>query len=117
MNLKDVTNSRKLIVRDNDHASKTRVQGTWGENAHYVWLKKENIMDIHNGKTMLTFWDAEKDYKIYDEQNRVVEITKGEELYTHYDKVESSVRARYEKTQTKETTKTTTRTTTTKKSR
>ncbi len=117
MNLSDVTISKKLIVTENDHAVKTRVPGTWGENVHYVWLRKENIMDIHNGKTMLTFLDAEKDYKIYDEQNRVVETIKGEELYTHYDKVESSVRERYEKTQSKEATKTTTRTTTTRKSR
>ena len=60
-------------------------------------LRKENIMDIHNGKTMLTFLDTSKDYKLYDEQNRVVTTKKGDELYTHYDKVESSVRERYEK--------------------
>lgn len=56
-------------------------------------------MDIHNGKTMLTFLDTSKDYKLYDEQNRVVTTKKGDELYTHYDKVESSVRERYEKVQ------------------
>ena len=33
---------------------KTRVPGTWGEEARYVWLRKENIMEIHGGKTMLT---------------------------------------------------------------
>ncbi len=44
-------------------------------------------MDIHNGKTMLTFLDTSKDYKLYDEQNRVVTTKKGDELYTHYDKV------------------------------
>lgn len=116
-NLSDVTISRKLIVEENDHAVKTRVPGTRGENARYVWLRKENIMDIHNGKTMLTFLDSGKDYKLYDEQNRVVETQKGDELYTHYDKVESSVRERYEKSQMKEKTTTQTRTTTTKKVR
>ena len=54
-------------------------------------------MEIHGGKTMLTFLDSTKDYKLYDEQNRVVTTQKGTELYTHYDKVESSVRERYEK--------------------
>jgi hypothetical protein len=102
-NLSDVTISKKLIVEENDHAVKTRVPGTWGENACYVWLKKENIMDIHSGKTMLTFIDSSKDYKLYDAENRVVETKSGEELYSHYDKVESSVREKYEKTQAKET--------------
>ena len=74
-------------------------------------------MDIHNGKTMLTFLDSGKDYKLYDDQNRVVETQKGDELYTHYDKVESSVRERYEKSQKTERTTTKTQTTTTKKAR
>ena len=80
----------------------------------------ENIMDIHSGKTMLTFIDSSKNYKLYDEENRVVETKRGEELYSHYDKVEASVREKYEKTQTKETTKTKTvqqKTTTTVKKR
>ena len=85
-NLSDVTISKKLIIEENDHAVKTRVPGTWGEEARYVWLRKENIMEIHGGKTMLTFLDSTKDYKLYDEQNRVVTTQKGTELYTHYDK-------------------------------
>ena len=105
-NLSDVTISKTLIVKENDHAVKTRIPGTWGENARYVWLNKENIMDIHSGKTMLTFIDSSKNYKLYDEENRVVETKRGDELYKHYDKVESSVRERYEKTQTKTETKT-----------
>ena len=56
-NLSDVTISKKLIIEENDHAVKTRIPGTWGDEARYVWLRKENIMDIHNGKTMLTFLD------------------------------------------------------------
>lgn len=100
MNLLDVTISKKLIVTENEHAVKTRVPGTWGENVRFVWLNKENVMDIHNGKTMLTFIDSNKDYKLYDDQNRVVETKRGEELYGHYDKVESTVREKYEKTQT-----------------
>lgn len=111
-NLSDVTISKTLIVKENDHAVKTRIPGTWGENARYVWLNKENVMEIHNGKTLLTFLDKNKNYKIYDEENRVVQTMKGEELYTgHYDKVESSVRERYEK-QADKTVQTTTKTTT-----
>lgn len=108
-NLSDITISKTLIASENDHAVKTRVPGTWGEKVRYVWLKKDNIMDIHSGKTMLTFLDDAKDYKLYDAENRVIETVKGDELYKHYDKVESAVRERYAKTQTKTQEKTQTR--------
>ena len=116
-NLSDVTISKKLIAEENDHAVKTRVPGTWGKDVRYVWLHKENVMDIHNGKTMLTFLDTSKDYKLYDEQNRVVTTKKGDELYTHYDKVESSVRERYEKVQKEQKKTTKKKTVTTRKER
>ena len=118
MNLSDVTISKTLIQTENERAVKTRIPGTWGEKARYVWIKKENIMEIHSGKTMLTFIDREKDYKIYDKDNRVVETMRGEALYSnHYDKVESSVRKRYEKSQVETETKvkTATKTTTQRK--
>ncbi|MEG0962000.1 MAG: PcfB family protein [Lachnospiraceae bacterium] len=118
LKLSDVTISKTLITVENDHAVKTRVPGTWGKDAKYVWFDKSNAMDIHGGKTMLTFIDKEKDYKIYDEENRIVSTMKGEELYAgHYDKVESAVREHYERNQTKEVakTQTTTKTTGTRK--
>ncbi len=97
-NLADITISKTLISEESPVAVKTRVPGTWGENVRYVWIRKENIMEIHNGKTMLTFFDMEKEYKLYDESNRVVQTIKGSELYTgHYDSVEAAVRKRYEK--------------------
>ena len=34
-------------------------------------------MDIHNGKTMLTFLDTSKDYKLYDEQKPCGNYEKG----------------------------------------
>ena len=96
--LSDVTISKTLISDENDHAVKTRIPGTWGDNARYVWIKKENIIEIHNGKTMLTFIDKNKDYKVYDTGNKVIFTMKGGELYSnHYDRVESTVRKRYEK--------------------
>jgi len=98
-NLTDITISKTLIKEENEHAVKTRIPGTWGENARYLWLNKENTMEIHSGKTILTFLDNNKEYKIYDEENRVVEIMKGERLYTsHYSRVDASVRKRFDKT-------------------
>lgn len=96
--LEDVTISKTLIVTENDRAVKTRIPGTWGDNVRYLWISKENIMDIHEGKTMLTFLDSKKDYKLYDKENRVVETKQGQALYQeHYDRVEAGVRERYEK--------------------
>lgn len=97
-NLRDITISKTLIKEESPLAVKTRVPGTWGENIRYVWIRKENIMEIHNGKTILTFLDAEKEYKLFDGSNRVVETVKGSTLYSkHYDSVEAAVRKRYEK--------------------
>ncbi len=99
-NLSDITISKTLIAMENDRAVKTRVPGTYGKDVRYLWISKENIMEIHNGKTMLTFLDSHKDYKLYDAENRVVETKRGEELYRgHYDRVEAQVRERYEKIQ------------------
>ena len=117
-NLSDVTISKTLIQTENERAVKTRIPGTWGDNARYIWINKDNIMEIHRGKTMLTFIDREKNYKIYDSENRVVGTMKGDNLYSsHYDRVESEVRKRYEKSQkdTKTATRTATKTSTKRK--
>lgn len=93
----DVTISRTLVKEENQNAIKTRIPGTWGENVRYIWIRKENIVNLYKGKTMLTFLVKEKEYKIYDKENRVVQTMNGERLYSeHYDEVESKVRERYE---------------------
>jgi uncharacterized protein YlbG (UPF0298 family) len=97
-NLDDITIAKKMIAEENEHAIKTRIPGTWGENAKYIWINKSDIMEIHGGKTLLTFLDRQKDYKIYSEDNRVVSTMRGESLFAgHYDKVEKAVRERYTK--------------------
>ena len=53
-------------------------------------------MEIHEGKTILTFLDDDKKYKIYSADNCVVGTMKGKELYEgHYDRVSAEVRKRY----------------------
>ena len=94
--LTDITITKKLITEENDHAIKTRIPGTWGENAQYVWINKDKAMEIHEGKTILTFLDRNKEYKIYSADNRVVGTMKGKDLYEgHYDRVSAEVRKRY----------------------
>lgn len=114
MNLSDITISKNLIVEENEHAIKTRVPGTWGDKVRFVWMDKENTMDIHNGKTILTFIDSNKTYKMYDANNQIVERKQGEQLYSHYDKIKSKVRENYEQAN-KVIQKTTTKTTTSRK--
>lgn len=95
MNLMDITVSKKMIVAENDHAVKTRIPYGGGK---CIWIEKKNIMEIHNGKTLLTFLDKNKEYKIYSADNRVVETVKGNALYeSHYDSVGINVRERYQK--------------------
>lgn len=96
-NLVDITITKKLIAEENDHAVKTRVPGTWGEEARYLWVDKKKAMEIHEGKTILTFLDMEKDYKMYSVDNKIVATLSGSELYEkHYDSVEAEVRKRYQ---------------------
>ena len=73
-----------MIWGENDRAIKTRVPGTYGEEMKFLWLKKENIRDAYNGKSILTALDKEKDYKIYDVNNNILGSMKGEELYLRY---------------------------------
>lgn len=94
--LLDITITKKLIVEENDHAVKARVPGTWGKNAKYLWIDRNKIMEIHSGKTMLTFLNPDKDYKMYSADNKVVGTMRGNDLYDgHYDKVEAEIRRRY----------------------
>lgn len=91
--LVDITVTKKLIAEENDHAVKTRIPGTWGEDARYLWIDKERVMEIHEGKTILSFLDMEKDYKLYSSDDRVVGTIKGKELYKgHYDSVGAEIR-------------------------
>lgn len=102
-NFSDITIAKSLIKEENDRAIKTRVPGTWGENARYIWLNKSDVMEIYGGKTLLSFIDREKTYKLYTDDNRVVETIKGETIYkNHYDPVSKGVREHYEKVTTKQ---------------
>lgn len=95
--LLDITITKKLIAQENEHAVKTRVPGMYGQNEGYIWIDKVDIMEIHNGKTLLTYLDKNREYKIYSADNRVLRTMKGEELYSgHYDRVEATVRQRYQ---------------------
>lgn len=97
-NILHITVAKKLIMEENDHAIKTRVPGMWGENAAYIWLPKEYIKEIHDGKTILTYLDADKEYKLYSADNRVIGTRKGSDLYeNHYDQVSREVNERYVK--------------------
>lgn len=94
----DITISDTMIAESTQDKVKTRVPGTYGSNVRFLWTDKNDIMEIHGGKTMLTFLEPEEDYDLYDETGMVAEVRKGKDLYEeHYDKVEASVREHYEK--------------------
>lgn len=93
----DITITTQLIMDENEQAIKTRVPGMWGANEGYIWIDRDNIININNNKTILTFLDREKDYEIYSADNKVIGKMKGGELYDkHYDNVDKNVRKHYE---------------------
>jgi hypothetical protein len=97
-NLVDITIAKKMVVAENDHAIKTLIPGTYKTGAKYIWIDKSDIMDIYNGKTILSYLDRKKEYKIYSKDDRVLETVKGAQLFeSHYDQVASGIREHFEK--------------------
>lgn len=98
-NLVDITISKKMVAEENSHAVKTRIPGTYGENAAYIWLEREDLMEVHGGKSLLAFLDKNREYNIYSDENQIIRTIQGEQLYReHYDEVEKAVRSAYRKT-------------------
>lgn len=99
-NLLDITISNTLVADQRKDAIKTRVPGTWGSNVRYLWTCIEDMPEINDGKTFLSTLDPEKEYKLYDGNDEVVQVISGQELYDrHYDPVAIAIRERYEKEQ------------------
>lgn len=97
-NFVDITLSKKLATEENSHAVKVRLPGTWGENARYLRIPKEQAAEIHDGKTLLAFLDCNKEYKLYSADNKPAGTIKGSILYKkHFDRVAEEVRKNYEK--------------------
>ena len=97
-NLVDITIAKKMVFEENDHAIKTLIPGTYKTCAKYIWLNKSDIMEIYNGKTILSYLDRNKDYKIYSKDNRVIETIRGIDLFeAHYDAVATGIREHFEK--------------------
>lgn len=95
-NLLIISISKQLIAEENDHAVKTRIPGTWGENARYLWIEKEKVTEIHSGKSILTSLEKDKEYRLYSSDNRIAGTMNGGQLYeNHYDRVEAEVRRRH----------------------
>ena len=87
----DITiDKSSLVYDDNEFEYKTRVPGTFGENIRYLWIKKDDVDEINEGKTILTSLDDEGKYMLYDKNNNLAETVKGSDLYiNHYDPVKA----------------------------
>lgn len=89
-NLK-ITIDKSLVFDENDYELKTRVPGTYGDNIRYFWLKKDDIEEINNGKTILTALHSDTSYMLYDKNNKIAENILGDSLYRmHYDAVDKN---------------------------
>lgn len=92
----DITIAKNLVAEENEQAVRTRIPGTWGEHARYLWIDRKNITDIHSGRTILTFLERDREYRLYDSNNRAVSVMRGNDLYeSHFDKVAAEVQKRY----------------------
>lgn len=96
--LADITISRKLIEIETPTQVLTRIPGTYGPDARYLWIDKTDIIPVHGGKTLLSFIDKNKSYPVCDKSGTQMSSIRGLDLYqTHYDQVDRSLRKKYEK--------------------
>lgn len=85
---KEGTKKTAMIWEETDTAIKTRVPGTYGDNARFLWIDKKDIQNAYNGKSYLTTLDRMKDYQLYGRDGAPAETIKGDTLYRkHYDPV------------------------------
>ena len=97
--LADITIAKKMVEAETIEAVMTRIPGTWGDEARYIWINKHDAMEIHDGKTILSYLDKNKPYDLYDKNNNKVGQIRGADLFkNHYSSVDKSVRKKYEKT-------------------
>lgn len=97
--LADITIAKKMVEAETIEAIMTRIPGTWGDEARYIWINKHDAMEIHDGKTILSYLDKNKPYDLYDKNNNKVGQIKGDDLFkNHYSSVDKSLRKKYEKT-------------------
>jgi hypothetical protein len=84
----NITIDQSLIYSENDTEIKTRVPRTFGENIRFLWLKKEDVETINNGKTLLTSLKPDMTYMLYDYKGNIAKNIIGNDLYNeHYDPV------------------------------
>lgn len=68
----DITiDKSSLVYDDNEFEYKTRVPGTFGEDIRYLWIKKDDVDEINEGKTILTSLDDESKYMLYDKDDNL----------------------------------------------
>ena len=97
--LADITISKKLVEKETPTQILTRIPGTWGPDSRYLWIDKTDVIQIHGGKTLLSYIDKNQSYPIYDKAGTQIGTIRGVDLYkTHYDKVDKGIRKKYEKT-------------------
>ena len=97
-NLLEIRIDKAWIAEESESSFKTKVPGTEGKDTRYLWLGKDSGIDIREGKSVLTFLEAEKEYKLYDEEGHAAETKTGRELCeSHYNQLELAVKQKYEK--------------------
>lgn len=86
----DITISRELnslVIEETEEGQiKTRVPGTWGDKIRYLWLDKDNVREVHNGKSYFTHIEPEETYDLYNDNGQLAETITGENLLKYYDR-------------------------------
>ncbi|MCI8770032.1 MAG: hypothetical protein HFH73_02620 [Lachnospiraceae bacterium] len=83
-NVVDITISKTLVGEEDERYFKTRIPGMYGRNEGFLWVRKENAHESHNGKSIRTTLNKEEKYNIYSAKGDILREMTGDELYSHY---------------------------------
>lgn len=85
--IESITISKKNFVEETKEKVKTLIPRTKGNE--FVWIDKQNLSEVHDGKSIRTFLDKTKQYEIYSRDGQWIRNATGEELwsrnYSHHD--------------------------------
>lgn len=84
-NVVDITIPKTLVNGEDERYFKTRIPGMYGKNEGFLWVKKENAKEIHNGKSICTTINKEEKYSIYSAKGEILREMTGDALCSHYD--------------------------------
>lgn len=78
-----ITVSNVMVTEENERAWKTRIPGTYGDNARFLWISKDRASSVFGGKGILTYLKNDEYYSV-ETKNGETKKMKGRDIAGYY---------------------------------